>query len=547
MLGVSFPPIGFWPLAWGAMIPLFLAVARLPRERAFMHGLVFFMAAYGIPYHWVALHSMATPAVVTTVALMAVVASAAAMIALFAGRGRSGRSAARIIAAASCLLLFEQILVYGPVPFPAAVTGYAMSDAVWLDPVVRRIGVTGVSLLMVGLSAGAAVLVAARRQVPERRARHVQALLVLSAFLAGWISGPEPADTYPVDPVAPGSTDGIRMTLVQPALEPETWADVLGADRISVLEQRLTGLLELIDEPGRRLIVIPETALPAPALEAAGSSPDEWVQAWSTRLGAPLLAGAIVGAVDTGDNGVRTADQVGGQTDPRAGTYRNAALLAFPHAVQPATGTDSVAGESRSREAFRPVLRYEKQILVPFAERVPLADLLPFLGTLSVPAGGVHRYARGGKSAPLSVDGAELGLMICFESLFPQIARRRLEAGANVLVVLTQDGWWSSNAPRRQHLLYSRMRAVETGLPLVQVSVDGETGVFDHHGRLRVLLPSGIPAAQTVDIAIVARRTLFGRTGDTPVHILLVLSLAVAAYRLFRSGTASDTFTDSPR
>jgi len=105
MTGVAFPPTGFWPLAWGAMIPLFLVIASAPRERAFTQGLAFFLPAFGIPYYWVALHRMTTPALVSIVALLAVMVSAAAMIALFAGSGRRSRPAARIIAAACSLLL----------------------------------------------------------------------------------------------------------------------------------------------------------------------------------------------------------------------------------------------------------------------------------------------------------------------------------------------------------------------------------------------------------------------------------------------------------
>ncbi|NNF04199.1 MAG: hypothetical protein HKN17_07010, partial [Rhodothermales bacterium] len=54
MMGVAFPPIGFWPLAWGSMIPLFLATGSLSRDRVFLHGLAFFVPAFGIPFHWVA-------------------------------------------------------------------------------------------------------------------------------------------------------------------------------------------------------------------------------------------------------------------------------------------------------------------------------------------------------------------------------------------------------------------------------------------------------------------------------------------------------------
>ncbi|NNF02941.1 MAG: apolipoprotein N-acyltransferase, partial [Rhodothermales bacterium] len=261
-----------------------------------------------------------------------------------------------------------------------------------------------------------------------------------------------------------------------------------------------------VDDPG--LIILPETALPAPALQAAGSTPEEWTRRWANRLGAPLLVGAI-----------NPVQALAGEEFGREGSYTNSAIVAQPYASDDAV-----------------VSRYDKEILVPFAERVPFANVIPALGALSVPAGGVERYVNGSQSAPLTVDGVEVGVLICFESLFPQLARRRVRAGADILVVLTQDGWWRSNAARRQHLLFSRMRAVETGRPLVQVSVDGESGVFDQRGRLRVLMDSGVPAAQTVDIPLSSRRTLYGATGDTPVQILIFVLLIAATVRMFTPG-----------
>jgi len=159
-----------------------------------------------------------------------------------------------------------------------------------------------------------------------------------------------------------------------------------------------------------------------------------------------------------------------------------------------------------------------------------------FRGSVSgeaVPAGGVAGYVTGRQSAPLRLSGIRLGVLICFESLFPQLARRHLQEGADVLVVLTQDGWWRSNAVRRQHLLYSRMRAVETGLPLIQVSVDGETGVFDHQGRLRVHLPTESPALQIVDLDLSSRPTRFTTWGDRPVQLLILLSLLIGISLLY--------------
>ncbi|TMA37817.1 MAG: apolipoprotein N-acyltransferase [Deltaproteobacteria bacterium] len=137
----------------------------------------------------------------------------------------------------------------------------------------------------------------------------------------------------------------------------------------------------------------------------------------------------------------------------------------------------------------RLVAAYDKQRLVPFAERSPLLAL----GIVARP------FSPGTTDAPLATDRLRVGPLICWEAVFPDLARRYARQGVDVLVNLTSDRDLGAGA--EQQLAFSRFRTIETRRWLVRASGTGPTLLVDPAGRIRrdetLRLPSGVSAGTT--------------------------------------------------
>ncbi|MCK5324301.1 MAG: apolipoprotein N-acyltransferase, partial [Desulfobulbaceae bacterium] len=103
--------------------------------------------------------------------------------------------------------------------------------------------------------------------------------------------------------------------------------------------------------------------------------------------------------------------------------------------------------------------RYDKQHLVPFGEYIPLKKILPLPGPLVETIGD---FTPGTFREPISCQNAKIGVLICFESIFPELARVQAAGGANLLVNLTNDAWFGRSGAPWQHLSMAVLRAVET-------------------------------------------------------------------------------------
>jgi len=133
--------------------------------------------------------------------------------------------------------------------------------------------------------------------------------------------------------------------------------------------------------------------------------------------------------------------------------------------------------------------RYDKAHLVPFGEYVPLGRYLP-LHWFVPPA--VTFFTPGMSHRPLVSAAGRLGVLICYESIFPQIARKSAQLGAELLVNITNDSWYGPTSAPWQHLAQSRLRAIETGRFLVRAANTGPSALIDPAGRIVEQLPLGV-------------------------------------------------------
>jgi apolipoprotein N-acyltransferase len=167
------------------------------------------------------------------------------------------------------------------------------------------------------------------------------------------------------------------------------------------------------------------------------------------------------------------------------------------------------------------VSRYDKVNLVPFGEFVPR----PFgwlTRKISTEAGD---FAAGTRVVVSSVGAHKIGAFICYESVFPNFVRQFADNGAQVLINISNDGWFGRSAARRQHLSLVRMRAAENRRWILRSTNDGITATIDSAGRLRGSLPAYVEATSYTGFSYIAEKTVYTCFGDW--FALLSATLAI--------------------
>lgn len=175
---------------------------------------------------------------------------------------------------------------------------------------------------------------------------------------------------------------------------------------------------------------------------------------------------------------------------------------------------------------------YDKQHLVPFGEYIPLGDVFPFLRTFAVASGD---YRRGLQGRPLVLaPGKIFGPLICFESVFPRLARKRVRQGATVLVVVTNDAWFGRSAGPYQHFAAAALRAVETRRYVLRAANTGISGVIAPTGEVLYATRLEQTAAPCVSAGFLSYLTVYTRYGAYFPGLYLFLALPALFKSLFR-------------
>lgn len=228
----------------------------------------------------------------------------------------------------------------------------------------------------------------------------------------------------------------LRIAVLQPSLPPDTG----DAASRAALQQLVLSSRTFLARPDTRadLLVWPELPMALSVTDRTGDR--DALLALVRDTGVPLLVNGYA------------------HLDPAGQSYSNASWLLMPDGRQQ---------------------RYDKQVLVPFGEYLPTA----FSG-LSGFLPGVKRYAPGPQPGPLVFGDLRIATPICFEALMPERLRALREAGATVFINQGDDVWFQSARAQRLHLAVARLRAVETGMPILRVFNSGITVLIDERGRL---------------------------------------------------------------
>ena len=293
------------------------------------------------------------------------------------------------------------------------------------------------------------------------------AIILVATFL------PVVASQPPRDPVLVRVVQ-TNISLDQPWRKPES-------------EQLLDELGKLsVGDTGRpRLVVWPET--PAPFYLTEDADFRSRMQNIARRLGAYFLVGYIDAVGDGPANSAGLLDPQGNQ-----------------------------------------ISRYDKMHLVPFGEYVPFKHLLFFAESLTRQVG---EFIPGTKYTVSALDGHYVSTAICYESIFPDLVRQFVKRGSELLIVITNDGWFGESSAPYQHLRMGVVRAVENRRYMVRNANTGISAIIDPYGRIEASTPIGVRTILDGTAAFRSDRTFYTEYGDIFAYANVILVAGVIVWR----------------
>jgi apolipoprotein N-acyltransferase len=176
-----------------------------------------------------------------------------------------------------------------------------------------------------------------------------------------------------------------------------------------------------------------------------------------------------------------------------------------------------------SIKAGQPLRFYIKSKLVPGVETLP--TYLNFLGPVFEKFGGTTGgYAKDSTSIAFKNDGNPFvtAPIICYESVYGEYVAGYVNKGANLLTIMTNDGWWGNTPGHKQHLNYARLRAIETRTWIARSANTGISAVIDQYGDIKAtkswdtasVIKFSIPPSYRVDSMYAQKKTFYVKNGD---------------------------------
>ncbi len=184
--------------------------------------------------------------------------------------------------------------------------------------------------------------------------------------------------------------------------------------------------------------------------------------------------------------------------------------------------------------------RYDKVHLVPFGEYLPFPSLFAFAGGLTKEVG---EFTHGASRTPLEAGGERLGVFICYESVFPDEVRQFANQGAQLLVNISNDGWYGDSGAYAQHLNQTRMRAIENNRWLLSATDTGVTASIDPWGRVIARIPRKERTALVAPYALTSVTTFYSRHGDWFAYACAIISMGAifARFTFSKNRQKADT------
>jgi apolipoprotein N-acyltransferase len=469
MLAAAFPKWDQNYLLAVALVPLFWALRGQSRQAAFWLGLVSGLTYFTGLLYWIVYVTYVFGGLPLPVCL-GVLLSLAGYLSLYRGlwalavNWGAHRGFNLLWWAPVVWVALEYGQTYIISGFPWELLGTGLYRFPVLLQAADLAGVYGLSFLLVLVNAGIFLFLYPVRGKERRRLAHLALLLLV---LAAWVG----YGYYRLGALEKltAASPRIKVAVVQGNIKQgEKWKKEMvqtTLDRYGELTAKVRGA---------DLIIWPETAAPffflrTPDLTAR-------VQEIARAAGGYLLFGAPAY-----------------ELTPQGESFYNRAYLLSPEG--------NVASY------------YDKAHLVPFGEYVPLKRLFSFIGIGKMVA-MIGDFAEGKVGGVVSLPQGEVGPLICFESIFPDLSRAQVQNGARLLVNMTNDAWYGTTSAPYQSLAMAALRCVETRVSMARAANTGISAFIGPDGRILWQSDLFVPAAQEMDLPWVPGGSLYTKYGD---------------------------------
>ncbi len=493
-LAAAFPKADLGLLAWIAFIPLFCAIRGGSLKAVFgyswLQGFVCFVGSL----YWVviALHDFAdvpTPLAVLPMLLLAAIMGIYTGVAIWSGELVGQRlGITRLLTIPIAWVALEWVRTYFPIGFPWNLLGYAAYRNIELVQFAEFSGVYGVSglIMFFNIVAYAIIFRGFSRREQSIGLATLTATMALALLFGTW-------RTHQLSTVS--SRGSLKVAMVQGDIPQSLkWDPNFLATSFEIYRSQS----EMAAGRGADLIVWPEAAA-AFFFQPDDRYPERFVEDASyrrrllglaARIHEPILFGAPALAVE----------------NHRLGFYNRAYL---------------VSGQGQV------VAWYDKIRLVPFGEYVPFRALLG--GLVNRIVTGFGDMFAGHEQTLFTIHGAKLAVLICYESVFPNLTRMAVKRGADILVNITNDAWYGTSSAPYQLLAMAAMRSVETKVPMIRVANTGISAVIQADGTITARTALFKRGTETERVYWRSTRTLYTEIGDVFAESCFALTLVALA------------------
>ncbi len=463
----------FWPLLFVGLVPFFLAIIKSSgKKQVLVRSAVFSLAYYLLLLYWILIVLvrygglpvfLAVPALILLAAYMSLYPVSFALLAY--GVSKKSEPALVLLFVPALWVGLDWLRSFLFSGFPWMDLGYGLWQETYLIQLASVLGHHGITFCLV-LSNIAVAYLLHNRSEHRCRAYAVAALAALVVALPGYSFLALANGEKRLDVNYSAEIGAVQGNILQD----QKWSQ----DRKGKTVDKYLQLSQSIDDFAQLdLLVWPETALPfyptvAPEFSA--------VVRFLEHKQVPIL---------TGSPWYEVVD-----SDKQEYRYFNSAIL---------LGSDR-----------RLLGRYDKSHLVPYGEYVPLKEYMGFIQPLVETVGD---FTPGKVEKPLGVGKVRAGVLLCYESIFPDIARKWVNQKANVLVNLTNDAWYGKSSAPYQSFGMTVFRAVETGRSIVRAANTGVSGFVDPLGRVVTESDIFVPWAAKARVQLSEYITFFVRWG----------------------------------
>ncbi len=489
-LALAFPKSDVSLLAWVAFVPFFYAVEGEPLKNVFWWGWLQGLACYVGSLYWVVITLNEFAGVnfflsLIPMLLLAGVVGIFTAVSMWTGEFTARRLRVPIVITMPIAwAAVELVRTYFPIGFPWNLLGETQYRNVELIQFAEFTGTYGISALIIFFNVVIFIVLLRRG---SRRLQTLSLSILTGVMIAAIVFG-----NWRIHELKSIKPEGsFRVAMVQGNI-PQTvkWDPNALAPTFKIYsDQSAQGAKQ-----GADLIVWPEAAAtflfqpddrypPAVADDAAYR---DALLKLARDLGKPILFGAPALVV----------------RDDRVAGFANRAYLV------------SAQGEVTAW--------YDKIQLVPFGEYVPFRAVLGYFVDRIVH--GMGDMVPGEQQTLFNLNGAKLSVLICYESIFPDLARRSVKEGADVMVNITNDAWYGTSSAPYQLLAMAAMRSVETKVPMIRAANTGISAIILDDGTITATTPLFKRGTELEDISWRPVRTLYTIVGDLFAEICLLLT-----------------------